>query len=285
MGRPDSCTPPAVCKKMYQGSDMITRPQAPPPSTAQRSPGRVLARGRSGAYNPDQDDYDPCNCVLGPPVESLEEIKRKEMEALCSRIEKGGDDAVMSHYRKVLKEMEQELNPQRAEHRDASPAAFPHLFMDAGPRKRSDSSFSDVSTTYSTRSPKSPMTPSSLFSSRSSNSLFSEGRPAAVPMSPQFEASPAARERRREEEARRRDEPLRQQRELEAPRRREEQPHQAKRIDPRVYPVAEVLNRAVPVLQDLAPMRRSAVGLLPPPVPSRILQSAPRPTPRFSIRV
>jgi len=62
-------------------------------------------------YNPDTDDYDMCTAPVLPPVAG-NIIERRQIAQLKSRIAKGGDLNVMSHYGKVVHDMEASLaNP------------------------------------------------------------------------------------------------------------------------------------------------------------------------------
>jgi hypothetical protein len=62
------------------------------------------------AYDPETDDYDPCTIVVLPPVDPPEKMMREQISALRRRVEAGGDASVIDHYRKVIDEMQKELD-------------------------------------------------------------------------------------------------------------------------------------------------------------------------------
>lgn len=59
------------------------------------------------AYDPDSDDYDLRTAPVLPPKENIEDLTQKQIVALCKRIAKGGDPAVLSHYRRLVMELQQ----------------------------------------------------------------------------------------------------------------------------------------------------------------------------------
>lgn len=70
------------------------------PSSPSLSPSRE-------AYDPDSDDYDVRTAPVLPPTPGQleDEWKQKQIRALEGRIAKGGDEAVLNHYRKVVSEL------------------------------------------------------------------------------------------------------------------------------------------------------------------------------------
>eukprot|EP00931_Biecheleriopsis_adriatica_P075723 TRINITY_DN4951_c0_g1_i2.p1 TRINITY_DN4951_c0_g1~~TRINITY_DN4951_c0_g1_i2.p1 ORF type:complete len:263 (+),score=44.73 TRINITY_DN4951_c0_g1_i2:94-882(+) len=65
-----------------------------------------------GRYNPDEDDYDvrtaPCLPAEKDEIDTI--CVKKQIAALRSRISKGGDPQVLSHYFKVIGELESSLS-------------------------------------------------------------------------------------------------------------------------------------------------------------------------------
>lgn len=59
------------------------------------------------AYDPDLDDYDMRTAPVLPPTPAQleDEWKQRQIRALEGRIAKGGDEAVLNHYRKVVSEL------------------------------------------------------------------------------------------------------------------------------------------------------------------------------------
>jgi len=60
-------------------------------------------------YDPDNDDYDIRTAPLQPPQLGAEDIILKQIEALRSRVRKGGDPDVLQHYRAVILELQNRL--------------------------------------------------------------------------------------------------------------------------------------------------------------------------------
>eukprot|EP00438_Fugacium_kawagutii_P016036 Skav225115 [mRNA] locus=scaffold1459:80643:84081:+ [translate_table: standard] len=71
--------------------------------------GGLLEKNEWAGYNPDTDPYDPRTAVIDVAPESVEIVLKKQIEALCIRIGRGGDAQTLEHYHKVIEELENEL--------------------------------------------------------------------------------------------------------------------------------------------------------------------------------
>eukprot|EP00930_Biecheleria_cincta_P099402 TRINITY_DN91027_c0_g1_i1.p1 TRINITY_DN91027_c0_g1~~TRINITY_DN91027_c0_g1_i1.p1 ORF type:complete len:284 (-),score=31.31 TRINITY_DN91027_c0_g1_i1:197-1048(-) len=63
-------------------------------------------------YNPDKDDYDVRTTPLLPAATLTDETTRKQISALKGRIRNGGDCCVISHYLKVVGQLEASISRQ-----------------------------------------------------------------------------------------------------------------------------------------------------------------------------
>ncbi|CAE8717892.1 unnamed protein product, partial [Polarella glacialis] len=63
------------------------------------------------AYDPDKDDYDLLTAPIkpAPPSEAMDEILRKQIAALRSRILSGGNPSVVNHYIRVVRDLQHRL--------------------------------------------------------------------------------------------------------------------------------------------------------------------------------
>jgi len=116
------------------------------PTSGSRSPRRV------NAYNPDTDDYDPCTAPVLPPLPSEveDELTRKQIAALRSRISQGGTSAVLEHYRRLVSELEQSRRGVTPVQSVSKPELHTQVsWQQVGAwHKRVDSCSSDLSTRY-----------------------------------------------------------------------------------------------------------------------------------------
>ncbi|CAJ1335157.1 unnamed protein product [Effrenium voratum] len=109
-----------------------------------------VTRTIRGKFNPVGDDYDCRTAPLeaSPSVEEMsQDLTRKQILHLQSRIAKGGDPAILDHYRQVVAELQDELHGRRRD--------VPHLCAADRLRKRtvSATSISTASTWQEGRSP------------------------------------------------------------------------------------------------------------------------------------
>lgn len=65
----------------------------------------VQAKSSDEKYTPESDEYDVRTAIL-PPSESEDSLVKKQISALRRRIARGGDPAVISHYERLVIEME-----------------------------------------------------------------------------------------------------------------------------------------------------------------------------------
>ncbi|CAJ1414001.1 unnamed protein product [Effrenium voratum] len=96
-----------------------------------------VTRTIRGKFNPVGDDYDCRTAPLeaSPSVEEMsQDLTRKQILHLQSRIAKGGDPAILDHYRQVVAELQDELHGRRRD--------VPHLCAADRLRKRTVSATS-----------------------------------------------------------------------------------------------------------------------------------------------
>ncbi|CAL1135253.1 unnamed protein product [Cladocopium goreaui] len=70
-------------------------------------------RGEWKHYDPDSDTYDPCTAPILPPPADANKPLRRQVAALRSRINKGGNENVLAHYRKVVQDLEMSMSTKK----------------------------------------------------------------------------------------------------------------------------------------------------------------------------
>eukprot|EP00435_Cladocopium_sp_Y103_P016123 s3021_g4.t1 len=98
-----------------RGHDEHTNTLGGVDDTSGRVPSAVQAdrRGEWKDYDPDSDTYDPCTAPILPPPADANKPLRRQVAALRSRINKGGNESVLAHYRKVVEDLELSMSAKK----------------------------------------------------------------------------------------------------------------------------------------------------------------------------